>query len=176
MQTTCTPQTQPHCSSRLATGVRFLDSLPGVRRTPALSGRGTGRMQASAPGWALRAPGAWCGDLRQTGLNPQQGPRDSGRPRAGRRRERQPHPGGGGGSRAGPAGTVFTTGCPGGSGGQGGGSQGEQGDHSQRPCQGGVLPESSPPPKPAAPTPNLWAWKRLISAPALRIQPPAALL
>ena len=89
METTCTPQTQPRCSSRLATGVRFLDSLPGVRKTPALPGGGTGRMQASAPGWALRAPGVWCGDLqlRQMGLNPQQGPRDAGQPRAGRRRE-----------------------------------------------------------------------------------------
>lgn len=131
-ETTCTPQTQPCCSSRLATGVRFLDSLPGVRKTPALPGGGTGRMQASAPGWAPRAPSVWCGDLqlRQMGLNTQQGPRDAGRPHAGRRRERQPHPGGGSGSRAGPAGTVFTTGCPGGSGGQGGGNQGEHGDHS----------------------------------------------
>lgn len=52
-------------------------------------------MQASAPGWALRAPGVRCGDLqlRQTALNPQRGPRRC-RPRLGRRREHQPHPGG----------------------------------------------------------------------------------
>ena len=34
MQTTCTPQTQPRCSSRLATGVRVLDSLAGGEEDP----------------------------------------------------------------------------------------------------------------------------------------------
>lgn len=130
-------------------------------------------MQASVLGWALRAPGVQSGDLqlRQKGLNPQRGPRRCW-PHAGRRQEQQPHPGGSGGSRAGPAGHSLHRWLPRRLRGPAWEQLGERGHHSQGPCRGGVPPASSSPPKPAAPTPSLCAWKCLISAPAFCTQAP----
>ena len=172
MQTTCT-QTEPRCASRVGTGVRGLDSLAGVRRTPALPGGGTGRMQASAPGWALRAPGVRCRDLqpRQTGLNPQ-------RPATLRKEARAPAPPRGAAVGAGRdlQVAVFTTGCPGGSGASVGAARRNgaitPGDRVGEVCPQRPLHPRGLLPPPPVPVPGSASFQLQLSAP----RPPAALL